>query len=117
MYGLKKSEDLQPVLGATLTQICVGENEVILNFDRPVSVTVLSDFSVSLNGMPMVRYQGARQGVVSLLPLIGNQIGSAVATTGGGLQLEFESGALEIFNESSQYESFWLRLGDKEIIV
>jgi hypothetical protein len=117
VYGLKNNEDLQPLLGATLTQVCVGQNEVVLNFDRPVSVTVLSDFSVSLNGAPKVRYQDARHGAVSLLPLIGNQIGSAVATTGGGLQLEFESGALEIFDESSQYESFWLKLGDKEIIV
>lgn len=117
MYGLSKNEDLKLMIGATLTQVCVGENEVILNFDKPVAVTILSDFAVSSNGGVAVRHEEPRSGACSLFGLIGSPIERAAATDGGGLLIEFAPGTLEIFDTCKEYESIWIKLGDKQVIV
>lgn len=117
MYGLNKNEDLRLMVGATLTQVCVGANEIILNFDKPISVTILSDFSVSMKGDGAVRYEDTRRGSVSLMNLIGHEMTNARATDGGGVVLEFGSEALELFDISKEYESFWLQMADKQIVV
>lgn len=117
MYGLNKNEDLGLMIGATLTQICAGENEIILNFDKSVSVTILSDFAVSMRGDGAVRYEDPRRGAVSLMDLIGHELTGVRATDTGGVFLEFGSHSLELFDTSNEYESFWLQLADKQVVV
>lgn len=117
MYGLDKDENLELMFGAVLTQICVGENEIILNFDKPVSITILADFAVASTEGAFVRYDDMRHGTSALLGLIGNQVEHAEATDQGGLLMVFESGRVQLFDTSKEYESMWIKLGDKEIIV
>lgn len=117
MYGLSKNEDLQLMVGATLTQVCVGENEIILNFDKPVAVTILAEFAVSSYGGAAVRYEETRSGASSLFGLIGAPIERATVTDDGGLLITFSLGTLEVFDTCKEYESIWIKLGDKQIIV
>ncbi len=101
-----------------MLQVCVGENEVILNFDMNTHITILSDFAVGRVGGPLQRYDGATSGTVALLPLLHTSVVRATATDEGGLLVVFQSGsAIEIFDTSKDYESFWISSGERRIVV
>ncbi len=118
MYRLSKDASLSFLIGVELLQVCVGRNEVILNFDRNVRLTILSDFSVSIAGGRSIIYKETITGAVALFPLLHDVIEQARATEEGGLFLKFRSGmCVEAFDTSEQYESFWISNGDKQIIV
>ena len=118
MYRLSQDASLSFLIGVELLQVCVGKNEVILNFDRNVRLTILSDFSVSVAGGRSSIYQEITTGAVALFPLLHDVIGQASATEAGGLFLRFRSGmCVEVFDTSEHYESFWISNGDKQIIV
>ena len=40
MYGLPLDTDLRFLVGSVLTQVCIGENEVLLNFEPETSIMV-----------------------------------------------------------------------------
>ncbi len=46
MYGLRSDLDLSFLVGPTLLQVCIGENEVVLRFDGNISITIESRFLV-----------------------------------------------------------------------
>ena len=118
MYRLSKDTDLSFLLEAEMLQVCIGSQEVILNFDRRVRVTILSDFTVTPSGAPPTVYQKAAIGGVALLPLLRDTIVAAAATEQGGLSLTFRSGTcLEVHDTSDQFESFWISDDNHQIIV
>ena len=118
MYRLGKDVDLSFLKDAQLLQVCVGKNELILNFDRGIRLTVLSDFVVSAPAGRPTEYQDPIQGAPSVLPLLHDSIAAARATDDGGLRLRFQSGSeVEIRDTSTQYESFWIQNGDRKLIV
>jgi hypothetical protein len=118
MYPLGKDVDLSFFLGAQLLQVCVGKNELILNFDRSIRVTVLSDFIVTAPAGRSTAYGDPIKGAPSVLPLLHDRIEAARATDDGGLRLRFQSGSeVEIRDTSAQHESFWISNGDRLLIV
>ncbi len=118
MYSLSISEDLSSLLGANLLQVCTGINEVILNFDKDIRLTVLSDFTVEYTKKKSIRYKEPIVGAVALLQLLHDSITLAQATTEGDLRVEFASGdAIIVHDTSKEYESFLIRMGKKEIVV
>ncbi|HYV49931.1 MAG TPA: DUF6188 family protein [Myxococcaceae bacterium] len=118
MYRLGKDVDLSFFYGAQLLQVCVGKNELILNFDRGVRVTILSDFVVKVPAGNPVPFRGPAQGAPSVLPLLHDWIEAARATDDGGLHLRFRSGSeVEILDTSTQYESFWIANRERKLIV
>jgi hypothetical protein len=118
MYRLRKDVDLSFLFGAQLLQVCVGKNELMLNFDRDVRVTILSDIVVTPPRGAPVTYRDTAGGATALLPLLHDSITGATATDAGGLQLSFQTGAtVELLDTSSQFESFWLSDGDHKIVV
>ena len=119
MYPLPKHVDLSFLVGAKLLQCCVGENELILNFDKEIRITVLSDFAVkAAGGASVVRYTRPTGGAGAVLPLLGDTVTRATATDHGGLLLAFTSGAhLELFDTSVQFESFWIQHKKTQIVV
>lgn len=118
MYGLSATEDLSFFVGVDLLQVCVGKNEVILNFDRGVRVTVLSDLAVTNASGRSDRYDDPIEAAKALLDLLHDSVKNAQATGEGGLRIDFASGrAVEVFDTSLQYESFSISAGKKEIVV
>ena len=118
MYGLRASEDLSFLLNVELIQICIGVNEAILNGDHDVRITILSDFSVTRPGHATIRFSDTRTGAQALIGLLNEVIQTAKATESGDLLLGFSSGThLQIFDMNRNYESFWIRAGNREIIV
>jgi hypothetical protein len=118
MYGLKKNEDISFLVSATLVQICIGRNDLILNFDNGAKITILSDFSVSSDGQPYTRFNDFLVGSPALLFLLSEVIAEASATSDGGLRIIFDSSArFEIFDTSNEYESFYISYKDKFIVA
>jgi hypothetical protein len=118
MYRLSKQTDLSFLVGIQLLQVCVGRNEVILNFDNDARITILSDFATGKHGDVLHRHQQPTSGALAIFPLLHSTVAQAVVTASGGLLLIFSTAeCLEIFDTSSQYESFWIMRGDTKIVV
>jgi hypothetical protein len=109
MFPLSKDIDLSFFRNKLLLQVCVGKNEVILNFDGDVKLTILSTFRVSSDASGEVEYDESAAGGARLLSLLHDTARLATPTADGGLQLAFESGTvLVLLDTSKQYESFWI---------
>lgn len=118
MYGLKKNEDITFLEGATLLQICVGSNELILNFDENIRLTILSEFSISSDSQPYMRFDSSLVGSPYFFCLLGDSTVEAKATIGGGLKIFFRGGMrVEIFDSNEQHESFWIQKDELIIVV
>lgn len=118
MYRLSTSEDLSFFIGLDLLQVCVGKNELILNFDGGVRLTVLSEFAVCPVGGEWERFDDPVDGSRAVLRLLQDSVSGAEATEDGGLRIRFASGAsMRVFDTSDAYESFLIRHGTKEIVV
>jgi hypothetical protein len=118
MYGLPDDLDLTFLEGISLLQVCVGANEVILNFDRSVSITIESTFRIrTVSGQDDV-YEDPRSASAALVGLISDSVARVSAETSGTLRLAFAGGGvLEIYDSSSQYESYQIRHGQQQYVV
>lgn len=119
MYGLSKNVDLSFLRGAELQQVCIGRNELILNFDRDVRITILSSLGVSCpRGVYSTNHSDVVVGGIKIVGLLNDVILDAEATDEGDLMMTFESGwAITAIDDSDEYESFWIAHGAEQIIV
>jgi hypothetical protein len=118
MYRLPKDADLSFLQGVALLQVCVGRNELILNFDRDVRVTILSEFAVGSSDAPFTTYTDPISGAHRFFAVLQDTVTSATATSEGHLCLSFSSGmGVEVRDTSDEFESFWIKHGDQQIIV
>ena len=118
MYRLKSTADISFLLGVCFEQLCVSSGALTINGDNRISIKIFGGFAVSTSGKAYIRYNGAIDDAVALLPLIGSSVVAAEATIEGGLQIKFSSGAvLVIFDDSDQFESFTIEQGEKIIVV
>jgi hypothetical protein len=74
---------ISPSNRATLTQVCVGENEVVLNLDNSASIMIASTVRIWGSGQDGTELQEAAQTGAALLPLLGKAIVTAVGDAGG----------------------------------
>jgi hypothetical protein len=118
VYGLSADVDLSFLIGAVLIQVCVGENEVILNFDSEVSI--MSAASVRYGGagaMPETidTAQGAGRALIGLL---GQGVVSAEGSDDGTLRVLWSAGdRVEFLASWKEYESYTIRHGETLIVV
>lgn len=117
MYGLPSDLDLGFLVGPTLLQVCIGENEVILRFDGDISITIESRFLVrDLSGRETV-FENAPPAAASLLDLLSDSIAEVLGQLDGTLRLSFaKGGILEVYDSSKDYESYQIQHG-KDIHV
>jgi len=118
MYKLGKDVDLNFLNGAVVEQICASSSAIIINLDRMIRLTILSDFAVGNSTNDLAHYNGSAADASALFPLLGGSISGAAATDLGGLLLRIGVDTyLEIFDSSEHYESFWIANGDDLIVV
>ncbi len=117
MYGLPAELDLNFLVGPILLQVCIGENEVILNFDGEISITIESSFLVrDPNGLEIV-FEDSQSAAGSLVKLISDAIAKVHGQSDGTLRLWFTRGdILEIYDSFESYESYQIQHG-KDIYV
>lgn len=118
MHGLPTNVDLSFLYGVTLLQICIGENEVILNFDQEVSIMVASNLRLTPPQGEAFEVEDAREAGASLLPLLGRSVTDVLGTSDGTLSLTWDVGHLvEILDTWKEFESYTVRHGQSLLVV
>ena len=118
MYRLPKNINLAFFLTREIEQICFGANSLILNFDGYLSVNVTSSIGLADSTGRMQEYLDFREGAQTLLALINQPVTSATSDEAGTLLLTFASGTvLAIYDDSDQFESYFIQNGDQLIVV
>jgi hypothetical protein len=121
MYGLPKDFDGSFFIGREVGHVSFTANTVFVSFDNAeVSITILSSFEHRTSA------QGGGPEIVETVPvaesklmqLIGHSVEAVEATTEGTLTLRFEHGhILRCFDDTTNYECYWVTHGADQIIV
>jgi len=118
MYGLPRDLDLSFFLEKTLLQVCVGANELILNFHDRVSITVMSSIGLALSNGVHRKYESFPEAAGIVVGLLDQTIASATAGDDGTLSLQFHGGGqVDIYDDSKQYESYTITSGDRLFVI
>jgi hypothetical protein len=111
MKGLPSNIDLAPFSDAELIQLCFGVAQVQFHFSNQASVNVESAIVV---GGPSGEQRVEDYGQVAplLTSLLGTRLLGAVRKEDGGVLLRFEGDRdIRVLNDSTQFESFQIRIG------
>ena len=102
MYGVRSDFPFDRLVGATLEQICIGENDLQFRFDGSTVISVTS--GLALNGG--VKESDFGLLATALCKLLGMKITAAAARNDKSLVITIGSNELEIFDDSVEFESF-----------
>ena len=89
MYGIRSNLNLNFLIGRTLVQICVGENDLVLNFDGQLSITVMSSIGCTTKAINIDRYEDFRKAAGDLFVFLNKTIQSATFKNNSTLILSF----------------------------
>jgi len=118
MHGLPANFDSSSLVGIKLSQVCFTANTVSLFFEKDVSITIMGSFIYRDKLSPAVNKQRIPLSSSNLMSLVSKVVRLAEAREDGTLILHFENEhALMLLDDSREYESYVIRIGNKEIIV
>lgn len=118
MYGLPSTVDLSFLNGIHLLQVCVGVNEVILNFYPDVTITITSCFHILDNGVKMESRSSRNCTISKLIDLLDETVIDVKGERCGTLRIAFSGGAvIVLMDDSPEFESYTIRHGDVVIVV
>ena len=109
MYGLPTDTDLSFLNDCELNQVCVGRNEVILNFNGgDVSIYVGGEYDIDgTGGTPK-----------DLFRFLGFRITTVSNAGNGTIHLSFaDVGRISIHDSEPHYESYTINAPEKCIVV
>ena len=118
MHGLPADFDPGMFVGHELIQVSFTVNTVHLCFDGDIAITMESSFTLRPGPAAETMTQSLPVEWSPIMVLLGRRVHSARATAEGMLVLEFEGGGmLSCLDDSKEYESYHIRIGDREIAV
>lgn len=118
MYKLPQDEELSFLLNKTLLQVCIGLNDLILNFDDQIVITITSCLGIISCSGNLVIHESFINSASDVLSLIGREITLVSGDAKGTLTLLFDNGvSLCAYDDSQEYESYTIRNGNKLIVV
>jgi hypothetical protein len=119
MNGLPHDFNTDVFVARLLEQVCYTENQVTLHFDGDVHIVLEGGFahgdveSESIHQVLQVPVHESH-----LMRLLGASITEASASRDGTLRLVFSNGdVLNILNDTDEYESYQIQIGDKIVVV
>lgn len=119
MYGLPDDFNTDFLLGRSLEQVCINENQVYFHFDKGLHIRIESAYAyrrVESDAIELLIEVPTFN--ANVLQLLGSSILQAAGTQDGTLILEFDKGqTLKIFDTSPNYESYTSDFDGKIIIV
>lgn len=114
MNGFPPGTSLEFFTGCRLNQICVGERELILHFDPPVTLFLACEFVLDQGQRTMAAPESASL----LFAILGKKATRARQVGPGDIAIEFESGhLLTVYDSETQFESYHITLPDLVIVV
>lgn len=118
MHGLPNNLDLSFFVGKELIQACFGEHNLVLHFAGEISVGVTSEVGVGSPGGACETAEDFRLLAAPILALLGQSVVAARREGEGTLCLRFAGRVeLTLFDDSDEYESYWIRHGEVLIVV
>lgn len=119
MKGLPKTFDVSFFVGSTVDQVSFTVNNVSLNFDTGVILTVEGSFEHRVGlGETGPEVGQAPVSESKLMQLAGHQVTESAVEDDGGLRLLFKDGrSLRCIRDPGPYECFQIRLSGGEEIV
>lgn len=116
MFQLDPSTDFSFLIGATLIQLRLGQNEAILCFEPPATVTIEGDFLAGKQEVGL--YTRILAGAPALIELIGSTVASYGVGPDSSLTLRFDEGSqVTALNSSDFYECFQVEVAGKIWVV
>lgn len=116
MYGLASTTDFSFLVGATLIQVCFGENELILRFDSGTSILIEGDFRVGTT--EQVEYSSPAPAASPITALLGEQVREYRISDDSELELEFANGIrVTLADSSREYESYQVTHGGDTWVI
>ncbi len=110
--------ELNFLLGLPLFQVCMGANEVILNFDDDVSITVEATISFRDTSGNETTYSNLPSAAPALVKLLSSNIDWLSMEGNGTLSLRFVTGStLVIHNDSEMFESYHVKRAGEVYVV
>ena len=118
VFGLPANIDLTFFIARRLLQVCVGANEIILNFDDELSLTIESDIRHSTSAGEVRAFSSSVKAAATLVRLIECTVETAYRIEPGALALRFSNGeTLEVLDSNAEYESYQIRHRQRFIVV
>jgi Family of unknown function (DUF6188) len=118
MYGLLPDINLAFLYNKVLLQVCIGLNELILNFEDSTSITIICPITISATNRRQQVYEDHRRAVSPIVSLLGQSIAKSVSHPDGTLKLTFSGGcSLTLHDDSNNYESYSIKCGESLIVV
>lgn len=118
MYNLPTELDLSFLVGLLLTQICVGQYQVILNFHEDVSISIEHSFTVVSEQKREIWLPQDVSSAASALKLLGMTTTSIERLPENGICLGFDgSFHMEISGDSDRYEAYQIIHPGQQIII
>jgi len=106
MYGLPINLDLKFFNEKELLQVCIGLNDMIINFEGSIGVSITSKCVYECAG-EVLEIENYVLSANILCSLLGKKVTEAVNEDGKNLKLRFEGDcSLNIFDDSEHYESY-----------
>jgi hypothetical protein len=122
MYGRSGQLDTYEIslsffVGATLTQICLGEHDLGLNFSLPsIQIMMQSGFGVRAVGQEIDRHDLTLGHL--LRGFLNRDVSGAKWAKMGTLELTFAGGdQVLVFDDSDQFESYTISVQGQTIVV
>lgn len=118
MNGIPRDVDLTFLENKLLMQICVGWNELILNFESEISLTIHSSLEYQAAGENAKFYDTPRDSVQSLICSLNQKSVNVRWTMDGSLTIIFENdNIMTIYDHEKFYESYTISNGTDIIVV
>jgi len=118
MYGLPKNVDLAFLKGKELLQVCLGENEVIMNFFEATSITIQTTIYHYEEDRLVGVFGNAPASAATVVRFLGHTIADFQTSEDGTLRLKFSNGeSLEIRDEDKHYECYLIGHQGKMVVV
>ena len=115
MHGVKDCPQIRSLVNSLLLQVCFGENELIMNFDNEISMTIMVYIGIQANN-----YKPVHHNLISsfLTSLIGTRISRVLVVDEDTLKIVFEGEkVLHLSDESRYYESILVKLPNSTLVI
>ena len=117
MYGLPHDFDASVFVGRELESVCFAANSIELSFDQDVSITLQGTFRFRPSTEDDEETCAVPVERSNLMRLVGRVIDRAASAPDGTLILFAGEATLTCVDDSPEYESYQIRLGDREVVV
>lgn len=118
MYGLSSIFDVSKFKKNECLEINFTINTVNISFGPEINITIIGSFAHKINAITPAIKQTFPILSSRLMSLLGKKVKFAERGEDGGLILHFDEGQMLIlFDDSQEYESYIVRIGNEEIII